>query len=166
MTDRLPTYHGSPEDEARLRLRESMPDEPPAVPAAHEIMPLRPDASNMQLNSDEASLQLEVAEREHRSFLNRLFGLFTGGGRQQNDMETELDRAIERYPESASNFVLRGELRLKRGDAEDARADFVRAYEIAAQNVADHQFGFVAQMTQDRALDGLERAKALLNEAE
>ncbi len=165
MTDQLPTYHGSPEDDGQFLVRESMPVEMPSVPAAHEIMPLRPDASNMQLNPDAASLQLEAAEREHRSFLNRLFGLFTRSDRQQ-DMESELDRAIERYPEAASNFVLRGELRLKRGDAEDARADFLRAYEIASENVADNQFGFVAQMTQDRALDGLERTKAWQDEAE
>jgi hypothetical protein len=167
MTDQLPTYHGSPEDEGRQWLRETAADDPPPVPAAHEVMPLRPDASNMQLNRDEAWLQRQdEAENEHRSFLNRLFGLFTGGRQQADDMEGELDRAIERYPEAASNFVLRGELRLKRGDAELARADFVRAYEIAAQNLADHQFGFVAQMTQDRALDGLERARALLDETE
>lgn len=167
MTDQLPTYHGSPEDEGRLVMREAASDEPSGVPAAHEVMPLRPDASNMQLNRDELHFQQqEDAETEHRSFLNRLFGLFTGGSRQQTDMESELDRAIERYPEAASNFVLRGELRLKRGDAGLAREDFERAFEIAAQNVSDHQFGFVAQMTQDRALDGLERTAALPAKAE
>lgn len=116
----------------------------------------------MQLDTDVAVLEFrQESEKEHRSFLNRLYGLFTGGS---SDWESELDRAIERYPEAASNFVLRGELLLKQGQAERAKADFLHAYEMSAVRVADERFGFVAQMTQDRALDGLKRAKALLGE--
>jgi hypothetical protein len=118
----------------------------------------------MQLDPDAAELQFRhESEQEHRSFLNRLFGIFTGGGKS-DDWETELDRTIERYPEAASNFVLRGELLLKRGQPERAKADFLHAYEISAERVKDDQFGFVAQMTQDRALDGLKRANAMLGE--
>ncbi len=166
MTDQLPTYHGSPEDEGQYRLRQILPEESEALPAGYEFAPRRPDAGNMQLNPDEVALQARLStETEHRSFLNRLFGLFTGGG-QQDDLKSELDSAIERYPESASNFVLRGELLLKRGQANEARADFLRAYEIATQNVADSHFGFVAQMMQDRALDGLNRTEAALTAAQ
>lgn len=162
MNDQLPTYHGSPEDDGRLRLSQTVPEEVAPVPAANEIAPRRPDASKLQLDPDMAVMVSGLeAEQEHRSFLDRLIGIFTGGN---SDWESELDRAIGRYPEAASNFVLRGELLLKRGQAERAKADFLNAYEITSARVADERFGFVAQMTQDRALDGLRRARAMLGE--
>ena len=165
MTNQLPTYHGSPEDEGQARLSRTYAETPSPVPPVVEFAPAKPTASNMVLDPDLAVLvNREQSEQAHRSFLNRLFGIFTGG--RNEDWETELDRTIERYPESASNFVLRGELFLKQGQAERAKADFLRAYEISADNVADDQFGFVAQMTQDRALDGLKRARAMLGEPE
>lgn len=162
MSDQLPTYHGSPEDEGRLRLSQTVPEDLAPIPSAAEIAPARPDASNMQLNPDLAALEFKaVAEREHRSFLGRLYGILTGN---YGEWDSELDRAIERYPEAASNLVLRGELLLKQQQPERAKADFERAYEISAGRVADERFGFVAQMTQDRALDGLNRARAMLGE--
>lgn len=162
MSDQLPTYHGSPEDEGRLRLSQTPPEDPAPVPQAGQIAPARPDASNMQLDPDMAVLHSKAeTEREHRSFLGRLYGILTG---DYGDWDSELDRAIERYPEAASNLVLRGELLLKQGQPERAKADFERACEISALRVADERFGFVAQMTQDRALDGLMRARAMLGE--
>jgi hypothetical protein len=160
MTNQLPTYHGSPEDEGQGRLTQTFAEVPSPVPPVVELAPPKPSASNMVLDPDQATLAYrDQSEQAHRSFLNRLFGIFTGGGKS-GDWETELDRTIDRYPEAASNFVLRGELLLKQGQAERAKADFLRAY------VTDDQFGFVAQMTQDRALDGLKRAKALLGESD
>ncbi|MFN8380099.1 MAG: hypothetical protein U0452_15660 [Anaerolineae bacterium] len=162
MTNQLPTYHGSPEDEGQLRLSQTVPEDPAPVPSASEIAPRRPDASNLQLNPDLAALEFKLeAEQEHRSFLERLTGIFAGG---DEDWESELDRMIDRYPEAASNFVLRGEILLKKGQAERAKADFLHAYEISAERVVDERFGFVAQMTQDRALDGLKRTRAMLGE--
>lgn len=163
MSNQLPTYHGSPEDEGQARLTRTYSETASPVPPVVELAPPKPSASNMVLDPDQAALEYRTeSEQAHRSFLNRLFGIFTGG--RNEDWETELDRNIERYPEAASNFVLRGELLLKQGQAERAKADFLRAYEISAENVTDEQFGFVAQMTQDRALDGLKRAKAMLGE--
>lgn len=163
MTSQLPTYHGSPEDEGQLRLTESVTEESELMVDAQNLSPRKPDGTNLLLDTDVAELQFrQETEREHRSFLDRLFGIFTGS--RDNSWEAELDRAIERYPEAASNYVLRGELLLKHGQAERAKGDFLQAYEISAEHVADDQFGFVAQMTQDRALDGLKRAKDLLGE--
>ncbi len=83
----------------------------------------------------------------------RIRGVFSGRSRLHN-----LNWAVQTYPDTAANYVLRGELLLKRGDLFGAIADFRRGYELAATDVENEDWGVVAQGLQDRALVGLRDA--------
>ena len=68
----------------------------------------------------------------------------------------ELNIAIDLFPQSPSNYVLRGELYLGAGANELAAEDFRRALELATQQVETQRWGVVAQAMQDRAEAGLQ----------
>ncbi len=68
----------------------------------------------------------------------------------------ELNVAIELFPNSPSNYVLRGELYLEAGANELAADDFHRALELAVKQVETQLWGVVAQAIQDRAETGLQ----------
>jgi tetratricopeptide (TPR) repeat protein len=69
-----------------------------------------------------------------------------------------LDYSIERYPDTPSSYVLRGELYLEAGFYELAAKDFTIALELADQELKTSDWGVVAQAMRDRARSGLERA--------
>lgn len=71
-----------------------------------------------------------------------------------------LDDSIALYPETASNYVLRGEVYLQLNQVELAVLDFQQALELA--DVENHDWGVVAQAVQDRALHGLKQARRRL----
>lgn len=71
---------------------------------------------------------------------------------------SSLNWAIAAYPDAPTNFLLRGELLLARGDIHGAIMDFRRALELATAAVERDDWGVVAQTTQDRALTGLRDA--------
>ncbi len=70
----------------------------------------------------------------------------------------ELNIAIELFPNSPSNYVLRGELYLGAGANELAVEDFRRALELATKQVETQRWGVVAQAMQDRVETGLQIA--------
>ena len=70
-----------------------------------------------------------------------------------------LTYAIERHPDGAANYVLRGEFWLVQGDYESARSDFEIAAELAAAEFEDTPWGIMAQGLRDRALNGLKRSQ-------
>ena len=69
-----------------------------------------------------------------------------------------LSAAVELYPDSPTNYVLRGELYLEMGDYTLAKNDFDHALELALRQTATDDWGIVAQAVQDRAHDGLAEA--------
>lgn len=69
-----------------------------------------------------------------------------------------LSAAVELYPDSPTNYVLRGELYLEMGDYALAKNDFERALELALRQTETDDWGIVAQAVQDRAHDGLAEA--------
>ena len=71
----------------------------------------------------------------------------------------ELNGALEALPESITHYVLRGELFIKRGEYERARADFEAAVEIAEALDPNESWGLLEQVMRDRALQGIELAK-------
>ena len=84
--------------------------------------------------------------------------------RSQNEYRlAELDRAIEYYPETPSNYVLRGELYLETGEYELAAADFNRALEYAAAQIEHDDWAIIGQVMQDRAQIGLESVQRHLH---
>ncbi len=74
----------------------------------------------------------------------------------------DIDEALEQHPDSAANYVLRGEVYLELADYEQAAADFRRALELAAAQVERDDWGLVAQAVQDRALARLVTARRAL----
>lgn len=72
-----------------------------------------------------------------------------------------LTQAIESGPDSATNYVLRGELYLSLGDIETAQQDFAHALELASAQLETEQWGLLAQAAQDRAEKGLARTKRI-----
>jgi hypothetical protein len=70
-----------------------------------------------------------------------------------------LTDAIALYPNSAANYVLRGELYAKHGEYALAEADFLKALSLAESELASEDWGFVAQTVQDRAEYDLRRLR-------
>jgi tetratricopeptide (TPR) repeat protein len=85
--------------------------------------------------------------------------IFGGGQDERGEHFRYLDEAIEIAPETAANYVLRGELYLKAREYALARRDFQRAYELAARQFERSDWGIIAQAMQDRALIGLQKAE-------
>jgi hypothetical protein len=84
----------------------------------------------------------------------------TGGVKPFTVDETRLyllNRAIERQPEAPSNYVMRGELLLARGDYEGARDDFEMAIELAETRAETANWGYINRALVDRAREGLRR---------
>jgi tetratricopeptide (TPR) repeat protein len=100
--------------------------------------------------SEEQVLEVEETPPPPPSLWQRFRLLFAPDARLH-----QLSWAISVYPDSAANYVLRGELLLERGEAEAAIQDFRRALELATQQVETEDWGVVAQAVQDRALVGL-----------
>jgi tetratricopeptide (TPR) repeat protein len=82
------------------------------------------------------------------------------GSTDQDDVRLAvLNDAIDLYPEAAMNYVLRGELLLKSGRIEQSIRDLERALALAQRAFETNNWGVVAQVVQDRAQRGLERAQ-------
>ena len=67
----------------------------------------------------------------------------------------ELTNAIERHPDAAVNYVLRGELYLNSRQRDEARKDFRMALSLARSQYESSAWGVLAQGVQDRAIQGL-----------
>lgn len=89
------------------------------------------------------------------SFIGWLRGLLSGPVSRRLD---DLTEAIERHPQAASNYLLRGEIWLDKGEYEMAAADFERAQALAAGQFEESEWGLVSQMLRDQAEHGLQRA--------
>lgn len=100
----------------------------------------------------------ESKGRTLRGWLRTIFG-----SHESTELRiAELSQMIEVYPDTAVNYVFRGELLLKNGDTQQASDDFRRALELASQQVETSNWGLVAQAVQDRALAGLEKSERRL----
>lgn len=69
-----------------------------------------------------------------------------------------LDKAVAAAPDAPMNFVLRGELKLKLGQRDEAATDFQQALGLAERAFTESDWGLVAQAISDRALAGLRRS--------
>ncbi len=70
----------------------------------------------------------------------------------------ELTSAIELFPDSPANYVLRGDLFLDGGDTDLAVADFEHAIRLADRQAETANWGYVYRALADRAREGLRRA--------
>lgn len=70
---------------------------------------------------------------------------------------TALTHAIENFPSSAVNYVLRGELHLDLKQLELAQEDFEQAIALAEQQYENERWGLGSQAILDRARRGLQQ---------
>ena len=109
----------------------------------------------------------QPAEPERVSFWHRVRRFFfqTAGEKaaEQRQRMADLNRAISDNPQAAANYLLRGELRLERGQYELARHDFMQAIELAEAQFENDQWGLVAQSVMDRARERLRQVKTYLD---
>jgi hypothetical protein len=70
-----------------------------------------------------------------------------------------LNRAIEKMPDAPSNYVMRGELLLARGEIEGARRDFELALELAETRAETANWGYINRALVDRAREGLKHCE-------
>lgn len=75
---------------------------------------------------------------------------------------SQLNAAIQAHPDEVSNYVMRGEVFLKRRQYELAASDFRRSLKLAQLQIREEDWGLVAQVLQDRARIGLRKAEAHL----
>lgn len=73
-----------------------------------------------------------------------------------------LTHAIQRYPETPTNYVLRGELYMEMSRYDAAYTDFETALELAQVGFQDSRWGVLSQAMQDRALRGRRLASVYL----
>lgn len=69
----------------------------------------------------------------------------------------DLTVAIERYPEAAVNYLLRGELHLALAQYRLAQEDLEQALQLAEAQYQQDSWGLSAQVISDRARRGLEQ---------
>jgi tetratricopeptide (TPR) repeat protein len=98
----------------------------------------------------------DLPEESETSQPKRRFGWFRQGDSQQERLD-DLNMTIKLYPESASNYVLRGEWFEQQKQYELAIADYEMARQLASEQVATDSWGLVNQAVQDRAIRGLRR---------
>jgi tetratricopeptide (TPR) repeat protein len=118
-----------------------------------------PDDESTEQIQPIADADIAAAGSDNREgWFTRLRARFSGA-QARRMVTTErliaLTRAIERHPESAVNYVARGELYLDIGERERAAADFRQALAIAEAQYAEDDWGLVSQAVQDRAVAGL-----------
>ena len=125
----------------------------PELEAEHgdEFQTPEPEQETAQVPEVEVS----PAPAEMPSLWQRLRRLFTRGERLER-----LNWAISAYPDAPANYVLRGELLLEHGETNQAADDFLRALELAEEQIETNAWGVLAQAMQDRARVGLRDALA------
>lgn len=100
------------------------------------------------------------------SLWSQVIGFFfqTSARRRQEQSRrlNELSVSIEFAPNSATNYVLRGELFLERKAYHLAQDDFEIALELAEDFDPEEGWGLIEQVMRDRALEGLEKTQRRL----
>ncbi len=134
-----------------------MPDEFTAAPPDGEIdidsLAAVDQDADMLLITQSVAVEVEPAPiEEPPSLISRLFG------RHSRQRLQALSGAIDLYPDSSMNYVLRGELYLSFDEPALAEADFRQALSLAQADYETSRWGLVAQAVQDRARVGLAKA--------
>jgi tetratricopeptide (TPR) repeat protein len=102
---------------------------------------------------------VEEKVKRPETFWQRVKKVLFGSGEAVEQRLRSLSLAIEKYPETPVNYVLRGELYLDVKEYELAAADFQRALELAAAQFEASDWGGIAQVMRDRAAAGLAKAQ-------
>lgn len=137
------------------------PDDSSAAPVADAVQGMPGEV----VNDRPADPVEQVPTAPGPNLAERVLGMLTGRLSEAGLAKRlrEIDGAIARHPEAAINYVTRGELLLKANLPEAALADFQQGYLLAHEEFQDADWGVVAQVTQDRALRGIQQAERLLS---
>jgi tetratricopeptide (TPR) repeat protein len=94
------------------------------------------------------------------TFWQKLRRFFFASAEERREDEVqrlrELNDSIERFPQAAVNYLLRGEWHLEQKQYDYAQEDFTKAIELAAADYERDAWGLSAQVIADRARHGLE----------
>jgi hypothetical protein len=127
---------------------------------ADEVAPYAPDSDE---DGSHEAVWTDAVEwsspAKSSSWWSRLLALILGGGGPSNERLARLDQAIERQPNVAANYVLRGELYLQADEPVLAARDFKTAFEIETDRFERENWGVLSQVMRDRAERGLELAR-------
>ena len=94
-------------------------------------------------------------------FWQRWLASLISSDEQRSQRLRELSLAIEAYPQTVANYVLRGELFLQDRQTHLARADFEKALRLATQQIESSRWGLIDQAMLERAQQGLARVRRL-----
>lgn len=111
---------------------------------------------------ESVTVQKKASEPRWRQIVRALYG----GTSEEALRErlSDIDRAISDDPDSAVNYVLRGEALLEAREYAPAHEAFEQGLALAEAQVAQNDWGIVAQAVQDRAVQGLAKTlKRLTN---
>jgi hypothetical protein len=119
------------------------PDAEPE-PAGEPVVTPEAAMDGVELEAAAATLEPSVSKKR--------------GGPRPDSYEARIEvlsLAIERYPDAAVNYVLRGEAWLGLGFPGNAREDFVAALELAGEAAESARWGYVERTVADRARERL-----------
>ena len=121
-------------------------------------------AVNEEMDDDDSLSYSEVQSQP--GLLSMIIGFFfqtpAARNREISQRINELNVSIEFAPDSATNYVLRGELFLERKEYHLAQADFQTALNIAEAFDETDGWGLIEQAMQDRAIEGLKKVQRRL----
>lgn len=115
-------------------------------------MPTEQDEALPSVNADAPDLFMVTESAPRKS---RFWRFWRGAGQQ--DRLADLNMSIMLYPDSAANYMLRGEWYEQYKQYDLASADFATALRLAGEQVMTDRWGLVNQAVQDRAIRGLWR---------
>jgi hypothetical protein len=117
-----------------------------------------PDAEEKAEDESSFEVYKEIAQPLNFWQSLRRFFLPNWEERRENERQRlrDLSVAIERYPEAAVNYLLRGELHLKLRQWVLAEEDLSEALRLAEAQYEQDRWGLSAQAIADRARRGLE----------
>lgn len=128
-------------------------EERPEVDEIDDDLDLALEDTDEEFSAKSQSDMLSLWQRIRRFF-------FTTSAEKRAETRlrlTALTRAIETYPSSAVNYVLRGELHLELEQMDLAQEDFEQAIALAEEQYENDRWGLGSQAILDRARHGLQQ---------
>lgn len=122
----------------------------------------RPEVENdLDTALEDDELSSTKSKNDYPSFWDTIRRFFFSTSAEKRDDSrlrlTVLTNAIETYPSSAVNYVLRGELHLELKQMALAQEDFEKAIALAEEQYEQDRWGLGSQAIFDRAQRGLQQ---------
>ena len=115
------------------------------------------EAEQADEQQNEDLISEETASIPFWQMIRRFF--FQTSRERETDLRHRMEQltiAIELYPDAASNYLQRGEVREQLGYYELAQDDFLKALELTEQQFAGARWGIGSQLVRDTAQQRLQ----------